>query len=304
MAETSEHKFAQHTRERSSKTAVQAKYDRRSLTYSNTFANPVLRGVIAIMELLTGKLTILRWIRNFEKLGPPSADGFFRQVLDVMGIPLRTPQDQLNNIPKTGPVVVVANHPHGMVDGMVLADLVGQVRSDYRVLTRSVLVDLDEAAAKYMIPVPFPHDPDALAKGIEMRAAAMKHLSAGGVIAVFPSGVVASSDTFFGPAVERDWNVFTAKLIQRSGATVVPVRFHGQNSRWYHIANKISATLRQGLLVHEIANQKNTPQAPTVGARLSADECATWKGDPRGFMTYLRNLTMSLPSNVSDDAGV
>lgn len=297
VVDTSQHKFADAIAPAQSHDDS-TKYDRASLTYSNTFDNPFMRGIILMLEWMTGKITILRWIRKFEKQGAPSDHRFFTQVLQVMGIPLLTPQEQLDNIPKTGPLVVVANHPHGMVDGMVLSDLIGRVRTDYKVLTRSVLLELDSAAANYMISVPFPHDPDALQKGIEMRAAAMDHLANGGVIAVFPSGVVASSDTFWGPAVERDWNVFTAKMIQRSGAAVVPIRFHGQNSRWYHIANKISATLRQGLLVHEIANQKDTPQAPTVGKAITAEECAKWKSNPRGFVAHLYRLTMGLPPNL------
>lgn len=246
------------------------------------------------MEWLTGKVTILRWVVEFEKRPRPTDHRFFREALDVMGIHVTTPKEQYSKIPEKGPVIVVANHPHGMIDGMVMADLIGKVRTDYKVLTRSLLVDLDDVAGSYMISVPFPHDEDAQRKGVEMRAAAMKLLREGGVVALFPSGVVASSDKMFGPAIEREWNVFTAQLIQRSGATVVPVHFHGQNSRWYHIANKISATLRQGLLLHEIANQKNVDQAPSVGEPISPEECATWKSDPRGFMAWLREKTLAL----------
>ncbi|MEM6307305.1 MAG: acyltransferase, partial [Pseudomonadota bacterium] len=64
------------------------------------------------------------------------------------------------------------------------------------------------------------------------------------------------------------------------------------------VANRISATLRQGLLIHEIANQRNTPQAPTVGQPLLPDEYAHWSKDPRGFMAHLRDITMSLPQNT------
>lgn len=271
--------------------------DARQLTYSTTFENPVLQMFISGVEWVTGKITILRWVKRFEDRGTPQDHTFFRQALDVMGIPLQTPAEQLAQIPKTGPVVVVANHPHGMVDGMVIADLIGRTRPDFRVLTRSLLTELDPVAEKYMISVPFPHDADAQAKGLKMRAEAMAYLKDGGVIAIFPSGVVSSSDTFFGPAIEREWNVFTAKMIHRSGATVVPVKFSGQNSRWYNMANRISATLRQSLLLHEIANQKNTPQAPTIADAIAPEEAAKWKDDPRGFMVWLRELTMNLPEN-------
>ena len=188
----------------------------------------------------------------------------------------------------------MANHPHGMVDGMIFADLIGRVRPDYRILTRSLLTSIDEVAGSFMIPVPFPHDPDAQRKGVEMRAKAMQHLKDGGVVALFPSGQVAASETWWGPAVEAEWNVFTAKVIRRSGATVVPMKFPGQNSRAYQIANKLSPMLRQGLLLHEIVHSCNKPQGPIVGHPVTQEEIDKHADDPRGFMAWLRERTLSL----------
>lgn len=270
------------------------KYDRRSLSYASTFNNPVQSRIISLMELFTGKISILRMIRKFEKRGAPSGQAFWRAALDTMGIELQTPAEQLARIPKEGPVVVVANHPHGMVDGMIFADLIGRVRPDYRILTRSLLTSIDEVAGSYMIPVPFPHDPDAQRKGVEMRAKAMTHLKEGGVVALFPSGVVASSETWWGPAIEAEWNVFTAKVIRRSGAAVVPIRFPGQNSRAYQIANQVSPMLRQGLLLHEVVHSCNKPQAPVVGHQIPQDQIEARADDPRAFMAWLRDHTMAL----------
>jgi len=270
------------------------KYDRRSLSYASTFENPWKARMISVIELLTGKLRILQMIRKFEQRGAPGGQAFWRAALDTMGIDLTTPQSQLDLIPKEGPVIVVANHPHGMVDGMIFADLIGRVRPDYRILTRSLLTSIDEVAGSYMIPVPFPHDPDAQRKGVEMRSKAMEHLKAGGVVALFPSGVVAASETWWGPAVEAEWNVFTAKMIRRSGACVVPMKFPGQNSRAYQIANQISPMLRQGLLLHEIVHSCNKPQAPIVGAPIPQSEIDARADDPRGFMEWLRERTLAL----------
>lgn len=270
------------------------KYDRSSLSYASTFEDPWKSRMISVMEMFTGKLKILRMIRKFERRGAPSGQAFWRAALDTMGIDLTTPQAQLDLIPKEGPVIVVANHPHGMVDGMIFADLIGRVRPDYRILTRSLLTSIDEVAGSFMIPVPFPHDPDAQRKGVEMRAKAMKHLKEGGVVALFPSGVVATSDTWWGPAVEAEWNVFTAKMIRRSGAQVVPMKFPGQNSRAYQIANQLSPMLRQGLLVHEIVHSCDKPQAPIVGAPIPQSEIDARADDPRGFMEWLRAHTLAL----------
>ena len=269
-------------------------YDRASLTYANSFENPWTRNSIKTIEWMTGKLKVLRRVRRFEKMGEVTGQAFWPATMKAMGIDLRTPQEQLDRIPSEGPVVLVANHPHGLVDGMILADLIGRRRLDYRILTRALLTGLDESASGYMISVPFPHEADSQEKMLQMRAQAMAHLEAKGLIALFPSGVVASSDTWFGPAIEREWNVFTAKMIRKSGATIVPCHFTGSNSRWYQIANKISPILRQGMLIHEVAYSFDKPQAPVIGDPITPDQWAEPIKKPREFMAWLRARTLGL----------
>ena len=270
-----------------------APYDKRKLSYATTFTNPWQANTIRALEWLTGKMTLLRMVRRFESMGPAEGQAFWAQALGVMGIDLRTPDNQIRNIPPKGPVIVVANHPHGLVDGMILAELIGRVRRDYRILTRSLLTGVREIE-QFMIPVPFPHEENAREQSLEMRNRAMAHLKDGGLIALFPSGVVAHSATWFGPAVEEGWNPFTAKMVQRSGATVVPVYFPGQNSRAYQIANKLSATLRQGLLLHEVVHACHKPQAPVVGTPILPDEIKAFEGGQREFVAWLRDRTLAL----------
>lgn len=268
-------------------------YDKRKVSYANTFPNPWKAFTIRVMEWLTGKIPLLRIVRRFEKLGLVEGQEFWSRALGVMGIELQTPLAQIQHIPKDGPVVIVANHPHGLVDGMVLAHLIGHVREDYKILTRSLLTGVDEIDP-FMIPVPFPHEENARELGLAMRANAMAHLKGGGVIVLFPSGHVASSETMFGPAIEGGWNPFTAKMIQRSGATVVPIYFPGQNSRAYQIADKISPTIRQGLLIHEVVHACNRPQKPVVGAPIPPEEVKQFDGGQREFVAWLRERTLTL----------
>ena len=270
-------------------------YDRKKLSYANTFTNPVQRNTIKTLELLTGKLRLLGKVRQFEKMGIPVGQPFWKQALDLLGINLLTKQSEITKIPKKGSLVITANHPHGLVDGMVIAELIGKVRTDYKILTRSLLTGVKQID-QFMIPVPFDHEEDALKKSLEMRKSAMDHLENGGVVVIFPSGKVASSETMFGDVIEGDWNPFTAKLIQKSGANVVPIFFPGSNSRIYQIANQISATLRQGLLIYEVVHAMNKPQKPLVGSLIKQDEISVWKSDPRGFMRWLRERTLSLGS--------
>lgn len=268
-------------------------YDIGRLSYAGTFTNPWKANSIRGIEWATAKLKLLRLIRQFERQGAPFGQPFWPQALQIMGIEVQTPEHQVARIPASGPLVVVANHPHGLVDGMVMAELIGRVRTDYKILTRSLLTGIPEIA-EFLIPVPFPHEHNAREEGLAMRNACMAHLRAGGVIVLFPAGKVAASETFFGPAIEAEWNPFTAKMLARSGATVLPIRFRGHNTRAYQIANKLSATLRQGLLLHEIKAALNKPQSPVIGAPIGPAALAEWSANPRGLLAWLRDHTLSL----------
>ena len=282
--------------EKSVQNSSSERYDRRRLSYANTFKNPVQKKIIQSIELLTGQLKLLKCVRKFERIGIPYGQPFWSQALKVLDIKVETPEYQLKRIPKTGSLIVTANHPHGLIDGMVLAELIGKIRTDYKILTRSLLTGVDQID-NFMIPVPFPHEEMALEKNLEMRKRAMTHLKHGGCIVVFPSGSVAASESFWGPVIEREWNPFTAKLIQRSSAAVLPICFPGANSRSYQIANQISATLRQGLLIREVVNAMHKPQAPIVGDLVDRDEIKKWSNSPRKFMEWLRSVTLGLHSN-------
>ncbi len=275
------------------KVVVANKYDMRRLSYAGTFTNPLKVFAIRAIEWTTAKVKLLQMIRSFEESGAPVGVTFWSKAVAHMGIRIDTPPEEIARIPKTGAVVVVANHPHGLVDGMIMGELVSRVRPDFRILTRSLLTGIPEIE-EFMIPVPFPHEENSRELGLQMRDLTMTHLAEGGVVILFPAGKVACSETWFGPAIEAEWNVFTHKMITKSGALILPIHFTGQNSRAYQIANKLAATLRQGLLLYEIRRALFKPQRPHVGMPISADELEKWKGNPRGFLAWLREHTLSL----------
>ena len=272
---------------------VAKKYDMRRLSYAGTFTNPFKAGTIRAIEWMTAKVTLLRAIRDFERTGVPFGVPFWSKAIRQMGIEVQTPPEEIALIPKTGPLVVVANHPHGLVDGMVMGEMLSRVRGDFKILTRSLLTGIPEIE-EFMIPVPFPHEDNARELGLKMRNDTMEHLNKGGAIILFPAGKVAMSETFFGPAIEAEWNVFTHKMIQKSKAKILPICFVGQNSRAFLIANLLSDSLRQGLLLYEIKRALNKPQRPYIGKALDASELDKWEGNPRGFLAWLRAHTLAL----------
>ncbi len=272
----------------------------RRLSYAGTFTNPWKAGTIRTLEWLTAKVTLMRLIRDFERKGAPFGPPFWPAAIRQMGIRVDTPEEEIARIPLEGPLVVVANHPHGLVDGMVMAEMINRVRSDFKILTRSLLTGIPEVE-QFMIPVPFPHEENARELGLEMRDLTMAHLQAGGVIILFPAGKVAASESWFGPAIESEWNPFTHKMIMRSGATVLPIRFTGQNTRAYQIANKVSATLRQSLLLYEIRKALFRPQRPFIGDPIAPEELRPWADNPRGFLAWLRAHTLALGSEAEPE---
>lgn len=279
--------------DRPSATDAAKPYDMRRLSYAGTFRNPFKIFAIRSIEWLTAKVQLLRLIRQYERSGVPFGQPFWPKAMKTMGIDVMTPPDQVARIPPTGPLVVVANHPHGLVDGMVMAELIGRVRTDYKILTRSLLTGIPEIA-EFLIPVPFPHEDNARELGLQMRAECMAHLKQGGVIVLFPAGRVAHSETFFGPAIEGEWNPFTAKMVSRSGASVLPIMFPGHNTRMYQIANRLSATLRQGLLLHEIKCALNKPQSPVIGHAIPAADLDAKGLNATELLAWLREHTLAL----------
>lgn len=268
-------------------------FDSRNLSYGGTFPNSVRGEIIRAIEWMTGKVTLIQLVRKFERTGRKKGQSFWGKALELLDIELLTPDQQIQRIPKSGPLVVVANHPHGLVDGLMLAELVSRVRQDFKILTRSLLSYVPEIQY-HMLPVAFPHEEDTVRKNVAMRKAAMDHLSAGGAVILFPAGQVANAPGWNMPVEEPKWNPFTAKLIVRSGARVVPVYFAGENSRWYQWANLVSATLRQSLLLHEIVHSMHEPQKPVIGGAIGPDEIKSRSANGEEFMVWLRNESLSL----------
>ena len=164
-------------------------------------------------------------------------------------------------------MVVVANHPYGVLDGIVISWLVSKVRSDFVVLTNAVLMRAPEVQG-FILPIDFSETEEAQRTNLASRAAARAQLEKGGVVVVFPAGAVSTAPDKLGrkPAVDGRWQPFVSQLIQRSKAAVVPIWFGGQNSRLFQIASHVSPTLRISLIFHEVRSRIGT-SLPVVDRR-------------------------------------
>lgn len=180
---------------------------------------------------------------------------FFANALKEANITVLFDQTKLDAIPKHGPLMFVANHPFGVIDGVVLCDMALKARGDLRIMLHSLLCQ-DKQLAPYFLPIDFKANKNAMQTNIRSKQLALKYLSEDIPVLIFPSGMVSTANKLgFGAVNDAPWTTFAAKIAREASATVVPIFFHGRNSRKFHVASHIAEPLRMALLVHEALNK-------------------------------------------------
>ena len=262
-------------------------------SYATPEDPPVKRGLIRLVEIATGQPALKRLYMD-NKAHPRVGESFFAAAVRKLDLDVRYDEAALERVPRTGSVVIVANHPYGVLDGIVISWLVEKIRRDFVVLTNAVLMSAPEIR-DHVLPIDFAGTPGATRTNVESRAAARAHLERGGVVVVFPAGAVSTAPDRLGrrPAVDSRWQPFIAALVQRSRSTVVPVWFGGQNSRLFQIASHLSQTLRVSLIFHEVRARIGTILPVVIGAPVAFAELADVK-DRQALSDRLHDLTYAL----------
>lgn len=258
------------------------------------------RLVIRLIERMTGQ-PYLRWLYEDYRSDPPAGEVFWDSAIRRLELSVTCNEAKLATWPKTGPLVVVSNHPFGVLDGLVICHLVAKVRTDFRVLTNSVLFRADEIKP-FMLPIDFAENKEALKTNLQSRAEAKAHLMGSGCLVIFPAGGVSTTPTVWHKrAVDADWKTFTARMISQARAPVAPVFFAGQNSRLFQVASHISMTLRLSLLFKEVHRKIGSEIRVRVGDVVPYDALASIT-DRHAFMQHLRELTYALGAGVQSPA--
>jgi putative hemolysin len=219
---------------------------------------------------------------------------FWAAAMRLLDITISYDPAKLATVPRNGPLIIVANHPFGLVDGLLIGNLAHHIRPDFKVLTNARLYPPDAEVQHYILPIDFDPTEAARQTNLATRAAARAHLKGGGCLIIFPAGGVATTPTPFARrAVDLDWKPFTARLIHEARASVLPIYFHGQNSRLFQIASHISMTARLALLLHEVANKMGRQFHATIGEALPYERVQELR-DSRALCLFLRESTYSL----------
>lgn len=201
-----------------------------------------------------------------------NAGAFPEEMLRALRVSFRVEAVDLARIPAQGPLVVVANHPYGLVEGAVLQSMLARVRPDVRLLANSLLGMVPELRASLILVDPFGGAARENARGLRE---ARQWLQAGGALAVFPAGEVSHAGWGQKEIVDPPWNDAAARLARQCGAKVVPVYFSGCNSALFQIAGLVHPRLRTALLPHELLNKCDREIEARVGHAVASEEHST-----------------------------
>ena len=264
----------------------------REVSYASSAKTRGGRAVVRVLENATGRLGLIRRAQGYEAEVAAGRD-VWSVIVDRYGLSLDVVGGSLTNIPANGPLVLVANHPYGILDGLMMGHILAGLRGDFRIIAHRIFRKAEELD-RVILPINFDETKEAARENIEVRSEALRYLRAGGAIGIFPGGGVATAARPFGRPMDPVWRNFTAKMIARSEATVVPVFFEGENSRLFQLASHLHYTLRLGLLIKEFRARLGEPVRIVVGDPIPRARLRAFGSDAKQMMDFLRRATYDL----------
>ncbi|HVR26514.1 MAG TPA: GNAT family N-acyltransferase [Candidatus Polarisedimenticolia bacterium] len=237
-------------------------------------------------------------VRDLYRRVQRSPDGFgFGNLLAAMRVELDVDSANIARVPTSGPVVVVANHPFGMLDGAVLATLLTRIRPDVKVMTNYLLRDVPELGRHCIFVDPFSSDTAVSSTRVDTNRRALREalewLRSGGMLAMFPAGEVSQWQFPRGQITDPAWSDTAVRLIRRTEAAALPVYFCGRNSVSFHLFGMIHPRLRTAFLLQEFLQQEGRAVEVRVGSEIPRESVAGI-ADDREATEYLRWRTYLL----------
>jgi len=266
------------------------------LSYVRTSDPPITQWLIRRTEQLSAGR---RLQRLYDELQSSRLAGtqIWAAALDKLRLSIDYNVATLDQVPRNGPVVFVANHPFGIVDGLIMCYLISQVRDDFFLLVHAAVLP-QPLIEEHLLPIDFQRTNAALKTNLHTKHLTTERLRQGQALGIFPSGMVATAPTPWGPAREMPWHTFVSRRIHEARCPVVPLYFHGRNSRLFQLASRINVNLRMGLLMHEVVNKIGNRLRVEIGEPIPY---ATLQGYPgaRELVEYLRQTTLSLAESTN-----
>lgn len=289
-----------------------------ALSYVSPGMSRARRLFLLAIERLTGIRRANRIYAAWRASRPDSSPRAMNDLLAACRIALRIEAPQWPVPPPDGrKLIIIANHPFGIPDGVAILALAEQLERPVRILINTDLLRVPEMT-RFALPIDFSETKDALRTNVESRREALACLERGATVVIFPSGGIATARSPFRRAEELPWKLFTAKLIHMARADVLPVYFEGQNSPLFHAASRISMFLRLSLIVPEAVRRLGRPIDVRIGSvipyerlaavadrqaltRLLFEQVMTLRGASRGGVRGMGYGACAVPGDLAPE---
>jgi putative hemolysin len=268
-------------------------------TYSHAGQSRFRRGLIRSVERFSGRDALQALYLDWARSGRRPDETVFDAALRLLDVRLAHRGFDSARVPREGGLLIVANHPFGILDGLAIGQLAMRLRGTAHILTNSLLCQVPEIAP-HLLPVDFSGTPEARRLTSVTRRRAVELLTEGKVVVMFPAGGIATANApLAGQACDAEWHPFAGRLATLPGVVTLPVHFPGQNSRLFQIASHFSYPLRVSLIFRETRRRMGRALPVTLGSPIPAEELAQL---PRGDVALtLRRRTMALAGKAMRD---
>ena len=256
-------------------------------------------------SLLMRILEINKLNSDYAKTCQYEGPEFSKKVLELYGITVSVPEEDLANLPE-GQIVTISNHAFGGADGLIISSIVGSLKPDYKILTNFILSLIPALKNSFMPVNPFKGG-DVSKSSFAGIKVALQHIKSGGSLGLFPAGAVSTWQRKKDRTAIRKscrpipedcpWSPNMAKLIRAANAPVVPIYFDGGNSFSMHLLGRIYHFLRTGRLIHELRNKRGKTLRLRIGKPIMPEEMAKFP-DGASLINYLRNRVYCLEATL------
>ena len=267
--------------------------DHAEFSYANSAQPPPKRWTIRTIEGLSGRRKMVDIYEIWKSTMVGASDYIWNDLLGLINLNVAVADVEWppKDLPD-GPLVLIANHPYGIGDGLAILALAEKLGRPFKILINNELLKVPEVRL-FSLPVDFEETKEALKTNMATRKEALQLLQEGATVIVFPGGGAATAAKPFGRAEELPWKTFTAKMIRSSCATVLTIYFDGQNSWLFHLVSKYSLTLRLSLLVREFRRILGSVITARAGRPISFETLSGF-GDQKEIMDFLQTKVMEM----------
>ena len=238
----------------------------------------------------------------YDKIKDLEGQEFFDKLLEELNVKYLAFQEDLAKIPKTGPFILVSNHPLGALDGVIMCKILTEIRPDFKVMGNFLLTKI-KPMEPYVISVnPFEKRKEAYSSMSGMREA-LKHLSEGGCLGIFPAGEVSNKNNEYNEILDKEWQEPALKLIKKAQVPVVPMYFHAKNSKLFYNVSKIHPDLQTLMIPAEMVNKREKPIKIRIGKPVTPKILNEYE-TPKELGEFLKKKVYMMKSYFEDRKSV